>query len=394
MALIEVLLCALGAVLLVPTFTILVQVVMAIRQYKSTELSHADRPGVVVVVPAHDESLVIGQTLGSIRAQLIRADRLLVVADNCTDDTAQIARACGAQVIERVDPSRWGKAYALDYAIRHLESDPPEVVIFIDADCQLASGTIDRLARVCANAVRPIQARYLMSPPAAATVILRVAQFAWLIKNYLRPLGYKRLGLPCQLMGTGMAFPWAVISTTHFASEEIVEDLSLGITLAAAGKAPLFCPEALVTSIFPTSADGIWAQRTRWEHGHLGVIVERALPLIKEAIWRTNLDILALILDVCVPPLSLLVLLILGTCAASIGFAVLTSRTLPLLVASSALSLLLSGLFLAWVTHGRSVIGLTEIAWAPLYTIRKIPLYARFIFRRQARWVRAKRDEL
>ena len=90
---------------------------------------------------------------------------LLVVADNCTDDTAAVARISGSEVVERRDSERIGKGYALDFGLRHLDSDPPDIVVMVDADCRLAEGAIDRLAAACANTARPVQALYLMTCP-------------------------------------------------------------------------------------------------------------------------------------------------------------------------------------------------------------------------------------
>jgi glycosyltransferase involved in cell wall biosynthesis len=74
---------------------------------------------------------MIAGSLRSILPQLAEADRLLVVADNCSDDTAAIATAEGAETIERSDLAHRGKGYALDFGIRHLELDAPDVVIVI-----------------------------------------------------------------------------------------------------------------------------------------------------------------------------------------------------------------------------------------------------------------------
>ncbi len=80
----------------------------------------ANRSRVVVLIPAHDESAGILPTLEDVKGQLQPGDRLLVVADNCTDDTAAVAAKAGADVIERRDDLRRGKSYALDFGIRSL----------------------------------------------------------------------------------------------------------------------------------------------------------------------------------------------------------------------------------------------------------------------------------
>ena len=87
------------------------------------------------------------------------------MADNCADDTAAVAAAAGAEVVERQDPTKIGKGYALDWGLRHLSLDPPEIVVMIDADCRLNDGAIERLAATCAMTHRPVQALYLMTAP-------------------------------------------------------------------------------------------------------------------------------------------------------------------------------------------------------------------------------------
>src|SRR5258708_5314618 len=104
------------------------------------------RPPIAVLVPAHNESSGLRPTLANIRSQLLPHDRLLVVADNCSDDTAAVARAGCAEVTERNEPTKWGNGYALDWGVRYLGSTPAEIIIIVDADCRLADAPIDGLA--------------------------------------------------------------------------------------------------------------------------------------------------------------------------------------------------------------------------------------------------------
>ncbi|WXG52253.1 MAG: glycosyltransferase family 2 protein [Candidatus Sedimenticola sp. (ex Thyasira tokunagai)] len=262
--------------LLVVIFAIEVLAAVLPTPKREHEDSPGTRPSIAILVPAHNEERKLLATLESVKSQLWTVDHLLVVADNCADDTAGIAADFGAEVIERHDLERRGKGYALDFGIRHLERYRPDVVIVIDADCLVDPGCIDRLVIACADSGRPVQALYAMYAPEGAGLKLRIAEFAWLVKNRVRALGLRKLGLPCQLMGTGMAFPWAIISKAKVASGNIVEDMELGLSLAQQGVPPMFCPGAKVSSIFPTSSDGVNSQRTRWEHGHLGMIIQQA----------------------------------------------------------------------------------------------------------------------
>ena len=252
-------LTVLACLLAVPVFVFFVEIVASLLLRSPDIAFHSRkelRKSVAILVPAHNESAGIQSTLDNIKPQLLPGDRLLVVADNCTDDTAAVATRAGAEVIIRNDPETLGKGYALDFGIKHLELNPPEIVIFIDADCKAAEGAIDRLAATCAATNRPVQALYLMSAPDGSPVKYHVAEFAWRVKNWVRPLGLNALNLPCQLMGSGMAFPWEVIRAANLAHGSIVEDMKLGLELAQSGTPPLFCPAAKITSHFPSSAAG------------------------------------------------------------------------------------------------------------------------------------------
>lgn len=388
----QILFVAIATVLFVPVFVLAWQVILSLPFFKRKSLLFGRRPQITVLMPAHNESAGIARPLNAIRMQLQPGDRVLVVADNCSDDTAAVACANGAEVIERHDPARRGKGYALDFGVRHLEKQPPEVVVIIDADCIVHGYALDMLARYALAVSRPVQALYLMHSPEGAGLKTQVAEFAWAVKNWARPLGYHHMGLPCQLMGTGMAFPWALIREAPLASGHIVEDLKLGLDFARQGCAPHFCPGAKVTSVFPTHAEGVQSQRTRWEHGSLGVLMEEGWPRLKEALRTRNGGLLALALDLCVPPLALLTLLVLLLAALGVLGWAMTGDVRPWALALVNLALVGGAVLLAWLRFGRKIISLPRLAYAPFYALSKIPLYLKFLFRRQAEWVRSRRD--
>lgn len=386
------LLGALALLVLLPTLVLFIEVLMACLPARLPPAARVPRPRLAVLVPAHDEASIIIATLDSIRAQLCEGDRLLVVADNCTDDTAALARAAGAEVVERSDAQARGKGYALDFGVRYLGFDPPPVIVVVDADCQLGDGALTRLATCCIDSGRPVQALYLMQSPEGAGLKTRVAEFAWRVKNLVRPRGWARLGLPCQLMGAGMAFTWRDLASLELASGHLVEDLKMGLDLCRIGKAPLFCPDAMVTSWFPVSDEGLGAQRRRWEHGHLGVLLKDAPRLLIESLARRNGALLALALDLMVPPLALLVLALAGVfCLSWLAWLLLDVSTAPWL-ASCAVVLLGIAVLLAWYRFCRGLIAFSVLLYAPLYAAKKIPIYLGFLVKRQVDWVRSKRD--
>ena len=389
----EVLLLAPLLTMLVPVSVLLLQVACAMpRRRPVAPQPPGRRPRIAVLIPAHNESLGIVRTIGSILPQLAAGDRVVVVADNCTDDTARIASSAGAEVVERQDAARRGKGYALDRGVRHLERHAPEVVVVVDADCEVASGSIERIATLSAATGRPVQALYLMKPPRGAAGMAAVAEFAWVVKNLVRPLGFHRLGLPCQLMGTGMAFPWRTIRNSALASGHIVEDLKLGLDLSRAGFPPLFCPEALVVSYFPVNDKDTRAQRTRWEHGHLATIVGEGPRLLRDGLSRRSGGMLALALDLCVPPLALLTLSMVALVALCAVYTLLTSEAGPLALAGVVSLMFGTAVGLAWLRFGSGILPFGRLLLALAYAFRKIPLYLGFLTRRQVEWVRSGRD--
>jgi cellulose synthase/poly-beta-1,6-N-acetylglucosamine synthase-like glycosyltransferase len=357
-----------------------------------TSATSQSRPRVAVLIPAHNESIGLLPTLRDVQAQMQSVDRVLVVADNCTDDTAVVAAATGADVVERNDTRRRGKGYALAWGLRHLAADPPDVVVIIDADCRLASAAIDRLTRACAAKHRPMQALYLMTSPKESAINSRVAEFAWRVKNWVRPLGLSALGLPCQLMGTGMAIPWNLTRSVDLASGSIVEDLKLGHDLALAGSSPAFCSAATVTSAFASSIEGLQSQRRRWEQGHIGMILAAAPRLITVAVTQRDLNLFALALDVAVPPLSLLAMLIVAmSLVAGLG-TLIGSSSAALLVSTASLLLFVVSVFISWLKWGRDILPPSSIPLIASYVLGKIPLYWRILNSKSAaQWIRTDR---
>jgi len=386
LAILEILVWCLTALLLVPLLVLLVECLAALLPGRSRAFTtDTARPPCAVLVPAHNEAGGIPATLASIQAQLTDEDELLVVADNCTDATAEVARATGATVIERSDAERRGKGYALDFGVRFLEADPPAVVVILDADCAVRAGTLDQLIHAAAATNRPQQAVYLMAAPAGATgPKQQLSAFAFLFKNLVRPLGLHRLGLPCLLTGSGMAFPWAIIQGMPLATGNIVEDMKLGLDLAVAGQPPQLCPDALVTSELPTSSQAAVKQRSRWEHGHVQTMLTQVPRLLAAGQ-------LGLALELSVPPLSLLFLGWATVITAAGGLWWLDGSPLPALLLLGAFSAVLLALLACWFQFGRQLLPFTTLLAAPFYILWKVPIYLALIFRPQKAWVRTER---
>jgi cellulose synthase/poly-beta-1,6-N-acetylglucosamine synthase-like glycosyltransferase len=377
-----------------PTVVLFVQLLAAALRTESPEPALDREPrsqSVAVLMPAHNEAAGIAVAIQAVRAQLGPRDRLLVVADNCSDETAAVARAAGAEVTERTNAQRRGKSYALEHGVGWLAQEPPAVVLIIDADCIVAPRAVELLARRCLASSRPVQALYLMHAPPQAGPGQRIAEFAWVVRNKLRPLGADALGWPCQLMGSGMAFPWDLIRTAPLASGHLVEDMQLGLDLARRGAPPLFCPQAQVSSVFPSDAEGVRSQRTRWEHGHLSVLAALGPRVLVSALARRDPRLAAMALDLMVPPLAALVLVLGVLVVAGAAWWAFGNDPWPFAVSAAAVVLLKIGLALAWWREGRQLVSSRELFSLPWYVASKVPVYVRLFTKRQVEWVRTKR---
>lgn len=346
-----------------------------------------------ILVPAHDEAGIIAETVRRYRAELRPGDRLLVVADNCSDRTADLAEAAGAETIRREDRSRRGKGYALDWGVKHLAADPPDVVVFMDADCLVGKCPLHKLAGMAALHQRPVQAFYDILPKnESRTPAVAISSFAHRVKNYVRPKGLKALGLPCLANGTGIAFPWSTIASAKLATSEIVEDLVLGLELAREGKPPLFAPEIEVISHFPSTPEALQSQRARWETGHMNVIGGLLPRMGLSAIRARNWALLALVADAAVPPLAFVALTLAGYGACALALAFATGVTLPLWLCLTALAAFTFAVLDAWFQAGRDLVSLSDLMRIPLYIVHKAALYGRIALGQSIEWVRTPRE--
>jgi len=379
--------------LAIPVFTFCLQILLAVLpgfRPRAIEPQHAT---VAILIPAHNESQGISATLNSIKEEATENTRIVVIADNCSDNTAEVVRQHGVEVVERFHETERGKGYALDFGIKHLALSPPDVMIVFDADCLLGKGTVNALVQAVLHHQRSVQALYLIQAKAGADIKAQLAEFAYVVKSWTRPLGFYRIGMPMQLMGSGMAFPWQHIKDANLARGYIVEDMKLGIDLAAQLLAPRFCPEAYVSSEFPLNEEGTQSQRQRWEHGHIGMIMQEGIPLLVRGLKSLNVEMVAMALDLCVPPVALLFLVTGAFALLSFIGIFVSGEMFPWLNGVLMFGLLALFVMISWVKHGRKILPFFSLlAYAPVYAVGKIKLYAKFLVNRQVEWVKSRRD--
>ena len=377
------LICGLVAVPLV----LLVAECLAGLRRQSSSARPGNPPPITVLMPAHDEEAGIARAVQAVQAQLRPRDRIFVIADNCTDDTATIAAGLGATVIERCDPGRCGKGYALEAGRAAVEARPGEIVIIVDADCHSGPDALLRLADTAARRHAVVQGAYLLLPREGANPLVQLSCFAFLVKNLVRQIGLQRLSGLALLQGSGMAFPWSLLREADFCPASIVEDVHMGLKLVLAGETVAFDPDARFFSE-ASSTSGTKDQRRRWEHGLLATAGSFVPRLVRSAVTERP-SLLMIALDLIIPPTVPLVAA--AVLALILAFA-LEGTTAPVLMLATLLALLALALLLAWNRHARGLLPRPGLVSGISYFFWKLPVAVQFVTNRQRQWTRTERE--
>lgn len=229
-----------------------------------------------ILVPAHNEESTLPAALDS----LARLDyppekvRVCVVADNCTDGTAAVARAAGAECLVRDDPANRGKGYALAFGLAHVLASEPDVVLILDADCELSRGALRAFDALLADGAEAAQAavRSRVGDGPADVVVAVGAAF-----DDALAAGWDALGFSVPLRGTGMAFRRALLERVPWEAFGLVEDAEYGSRLKRAGVRVRYCAGAEVSGEAPPSVADLCRQRRRWRAA--GMLVSKPLVL-------------------------------------------------------------------------------------------------------------------
>jgi 1,2-diacylglycerol 3-beta-glucosyltransferase len=343
----------------------------------------------VCIVPAHNEAAHIARTVKSLLDAEFPAEmkRVVVVADNCTDDTAAHARAAGAIVLERHDTDKRGKGYALETAFHHVLSEEwAEGILVVDADSTVSENFWRAMSARLHEGAPAVQAGYYVSNAKAGWRPMLMA-IAFAMINGVRSLGRERLGLSTGLRGTGMGFARRTLEKVPHHAYGLAEDVEYGVRLGLEGMRVAYVPECFTRSPMPTSGSASFSQRRRWECGR-----QRARALVPRLLKKPSPITLDLALDLLVPPISYPALIIgLGVVVEGLHLAVTgdLSRFAPLwaICVACAAAYALRGI----VFSGTGVRGVFALAFAPAYMVWKI-LIVRPWQKRADEWIRTRRD--
>jgi cellulose synthase/poly-beta-1,6-N-acetylglucosamine synthase-like glycosyltransferase len=345
-------------------------------------------PSMLVLVPAHDEEGIIERCVAALVSQDYPGDcTVVVIADNCSDRTALIARDAGAVVLCRTDVQAPGKGHALNWALQRLQDGDEEIVMFVDADCVASPNLCREVAGAMSHPqVSVVQARYDVSNPEASTTsALRAGGF--LLKHVIQPRGRQRLGLSCGLFGSGMAFRRSLMREVAWPTS-VTEDIELHLRLVRAGTVVHYLETGSVTSPMPLSTAQAAEQQLRWESGNAEMRRRYGVELIAAGVRARRMPPIASGLELFIPPQSLLV-----GASVSLGSAFIALRRprLGILGAATAVAdalYVVAGLILA----GASPATFRALLVSPGFIAGRLRVIGRVMSgRRASNWVRTRR---
>lgn len=343
-------------------------------------------PFFTIIIPAHNEGEIVGQTVEKILACDYPRDRfsLNLVADNCDDDTAEIARKAGANVLVRFDREKRGKGHALAYALESLKDEPGDAVLFLDADSSPESDYLRVLASYLVRGDVMIQGRYDVNEP-NRNWFTRLTSTSFVLRNRWQFPACDALGLTLPLRGSGMCFERSLIYRLGWEAHGLTEDMEMTFKLIRENIPVSFAARAVSRQFMPATPAQAQTQRQRWsagEHDLRKVILRNEIPEAwRRRDWRAVLSLVLM----AAPPFSL------QLCLALV-------LLLPAWLVGGAawgLSLLALGLFAGYFFLGLERLdrqGLAAAAMLPLFALWRVGIYLAALFRKPTEWIRTARN--
>jgi cellulose synthase/poly-beta-1,6-N-acetylglucosamine synthase-like glycosyltransferase len=349
-----------------------------------SEQTAPNAPALAIIVPAHNEELLVGRSVVSLRVAATPATRILVVAHNCADSTAAKAAEAGGEVLVFNDPTAAGKGFALRHGFEHALAGGAGAVMVVDADSLVSANTVRAVISAFESGARVVQCRYEMFSTTERSST-RLAALAFRGFNVIRPRGRERLGFSAGILGNGFAIVAPVLKAIPYDAFSVVEDLEYHLHLVMAGERVRYLEEAVISADFPESRAGETVQRSRWEGGRLHTARVWALPLMGK-ILGGRLRLLEPLCDLTGLPMAY------G------AFALLLALCIPLawlrLYAAASLGIVLAHVLVAAWAGPDFLKTLKLLAFAPVYILRKLWMIPGVLrgSSSKAAWVRTERD--
>ncbi|KAB8142420.1 glycosyltransferase [Chloroflexia bacterium SDU3-3] len=346
----------------------------------------------LILVPAHNEEQLLPSTLENLRALDYPKDRYAVhvVADNCSDATAQVARDGGAVVHERFDDTLVGKGYALQWLLQRLwdAGEPHDAIVIMDADSILSANFLAVMNARLARGQQAIQAYYAVRDPEQSwSASLRSVALAAL--HYLRPQGRMVLGGSTGLKGNGMVFA-ADVARQHPWPASLTEDIEYHMALILSGQRVAFAPDAVVWAEMPSTLAASRSQNARWEAGRVEMVRRYVPQLLRESLRRRSFMLFDAAVEQLIPPFSLV-----GAAAVACLIAAALLQSALAIGVAAALVLGIAIYVFAGLLLARMPLRVYQaLLYAPFFIIWKVYVYIRVLVGAERRgWVRTARND-
>ena len=271
----------------------------------------------MAIIPAHNEETVVGNLIESLKNQNYDKDLydIYVIADNCTDNTAKVAKEAGAIVYERFDETKKTKGYALDWFLKQkIEENAPYDAFFIfDADNIVHPDFIKNMNKKLCQGEDVVQGYRDIKNPTDSWITAGYALFYWSMHRFYHLARYN-LGLSPLLNGTGFMVKFDVVKPQGWDTVTLTEDIEFSLKRIIKGKKLGWATDAICYDEQPVGFKQSWSQRSRWTVGHIQCIKEYTKQLAvaaKENKTMMNFDGLLYILGSI--PMFIITLVLLGT---------------------------------------------------------------------------------
>lgn len=248
----------------------------------------------LILVPAHNEGQDISKTLHSLeQLEPSGTTKIVVIADNCTDKTAEVARSCNIDVLERFDENLKGKGYALQWAISQSTLSDYDAVVIVDADTIVDRNMLGAMAQSFEDGAGAVQVYYGFTAE-KKTNLSYLQQMASIVENILFYNARSILRLPILLRGNGMAIRTEVLRNHPWDSFSITEDVDYAVNLLKDGISIDFNINSRVLSAATSSFKQSTSQKIRWASGTIQLIREQVFGLIFDGVKKKRLDLIEL----------------------------------------------------------------------------------------------------
>ncbi len=354
---------------------------------------HMSKTSFGIIIPAHNEDLLLGRLLKSIKNQEypVSMFKAIVVADNCDDNTAKVGLENGALVLERKDDQHRGKGYAIKFALENIDMNKYDAIFIIDADSVIENDLFRQLEHVVRNGNKIIQCYNGVANPNESwfTRLLHVSRT---ISNEIYHPAKQKLRLSSFLMGNGMCFSTEVLLKYGWDAFTVGEDWEYYAKLIQAGETVAFAKEARVYHQESSSLKQATSQRMRWSSGRFAVAANYGLKLFYRGLIERNIKKLDASLPLLFPNPSL------GMNITMIGLALCFSLPVAMnknnfILWFSLLILLQLFIFMVGIMYTRNKLkNFLSLFVAPLFLVWKmgIDTFSALGMGRE-RWVRTER---